>query len=178
MNDAYAIGAHGVAGADEIGSVGRVGDHDVASGHNAVVQALELAPFRIGAMISRDKRRARTPRSQQRAPSWCAASGVQQIDTLGLDEAVQRTRVRQHAERIFGADGHAHDLATGVRQATHHASAVGSNQSPAAGTHDGLGDLERGELGPSGVEPRNDLQYGRPYDCQRIAPGSPCWFLE
>ena len=49
------------------------------------------------------------------------------------------------------------------------APAFGQHQRAAAGAHDGLGDLERGQLRTAGVEPRNDLQYGRPL---RLPSGS------
>ena len=39
---------------------------------------------------------------------------------------------------------------------------LGQHQRPPAGAHDGIGDLDRGQLRAAGIELRDDLQYGRP----------------
>jgi hypothetical protein len=89
----------------------RIGDNDVALGHDLVVSALQAGALVIGAVIGGDEWHARAAGGDHRAPGGCAATGVDEVDRFVGDHAADQMRVPQQTGRVFGCRGERDELA-------------------------------------------------------------------
>ncbi len=96
MDHSQALGLGVISGFDQGGGIVRVGNDDIALGHDAIVAPLERVRLVVSAMVGGHEGHPGASCGKQGAPGGGTAASVDQIHSFACYQLPQCASVRQH----------------------------------------------------------------------------------
>ena len=135
----------------------RIGNHQVAAGHNRIIAPFQRAAGIIGAMVGGHKRDAEALCCGPPAPGRGARAGMDGLCAKGFGHGGDAPGIAPQGHGVFGGHWQISDLAAGGGKLGLQAATGGDGQRLSAIAHERARNVYDGALGAAGFKRRDDL---------------------